>query len=96
MPALRNHRLQCGHRKIIQTAADDFFPRQTQEPAGADTGLPVTTLVVREENGRGRVKYDRAEEGLELLRTIFREPASGMWKRGRNDFLVCPVDPAEN
>jgi hypothetical protein len=28
-PAFRDYRLEAGLRKIIQTAADDFFPRDT-------------------------------------------------------------------
>ena len=76
-PALRNHRLEAGLRKIIQTAADDLFPRKTQELAGADTGLPVTAIVVGEQNGRGRMEYDRPEQQLEFLRAVFQR-ASGL------------------
>ena len=81
-PAFGNHRLEAGLRKIIQTAADDLFPRETQELAGADTGLPVVAIVVRDQNGDGRLEDDRPEQQLEFLRTIFREPSDGLWLRG--------------
>src|SRR5579863_2543120 len=81
-PALRNHRLRAGRRKIIQTAADDLFARETQEPAGADTGILVVTVVVREENGRGRMEDHSPKQQLEFLRAVFREPSGGLRLRG--------------
>jgi hypothetical protein len=41
-------------------AADDAFAWKTQEPAGADTGLLVMTIVVGNQNGCGRVEYNRS------------------------------------
>jgi len=72
------------HREeiIVQTPADNFFPMETQKPPGADTGLPVAPIIVRQKNGYGRMKYDRPEHQLQFSRAVFREPAGGFWLRG--------------
>ena len=95
-PAFRNQRLETGLGKIIQTAADDLFPRETQEFARADTGVPVLAIVVRDQDGRGRMENDRPEQQLEFFRAVFRQPAGGSWLRGRgvqSAFLLSAVDP---
>jgi hypothetical protein len=89
-PAFRNHRLKVGLRKIIQASADDLFPRQTQELAGADTGLEVAALIVREQNRCGRMEYDRSEQQLEFLRPVFDEPTVCLWLRGHYAFSFFP------
>ena len=77
LPALRNQGLYRRHCKIIQPAADDFFARKAQELAGAETGLLVIAIVVRDKNGRGRMEDNRTEQGFEFLRAVFREPTGG-------------------
>src|SRR6202035_17345 len=83
------------HHKIIQPAANDLFSRHAEELGGAGTGLPVLAIIIRKQDGRGRMKYDRAEQPLEFFRAVFREPADGVWLRGRGVQSVspCPVDP---
>ena len=94
LPALRNHRLEAGLRKIIQTAADDLFARKTQELAGADTGLPVMAIVVGDQNGRGRMEYDRPEQQLRVPSDRFpRANWQPVAERPLLFFLLCPVDP---
>ena len=74
LPAFRNHRLEAGLRKIVQTAADDLFPWEAQELAGADTGFAVMAIVVCDQNRHGRLEDDRPEQKLEFLRTVLHQP----------------------
>ena len=85
--------LKLGLREIVQTAADDFFARQTQQLAGADAGLAVAAIVIGEQNGRGGMEDDRPEQQLQFLRTVFRKPAVALRLRGRggqNHFSFAP------
>ena len=93
LPALRNYRLEAGLCKIIETAADNLFPRETQELAGADTGLQVTAIVVGEQNRFGGMKHERPEKQLEFPRAVFREPTISLWLRGHYAFLLRTDDP---
>ena len=77
-PALRNLRLEAGLRKVIQAAADDLFPRKPEQLAGAGAGVPVIAVVVRDQNGRGRMIHDRPEQQLEFFRTVFHKPTGGL------------------
>ena len=90
-PAFRNHRLDAGICEIIKTAANDLFPRETQELARADIGLQVVAIVVGEQNGRGRMVYNRPEQQIEFFRAVFREPAGHLWPRGHNALLLRPA-----
>src|SRR5580692_8337298 len=81
-PAFRNDRLEAGLHKIVNSATDDRLPRYTQEVSGADAGVPILAIVVREQNGGGRMEYDRLEQQLQLLRTVFEEPAWSFGVRG--------------
>ena len=76
-PEFRNLRLEAGLGKIIQAAADDLFPREAQELAGADAGVPGIAVVVRDQNGRGRMKDNRPEQELQFFRTVLQQPAGG-------------------
>jgi len=61
----------------IQTAADEFFTRQTQQFAGADANLLVAAIVIGNEDGRGGMEYYSAEQQLKFFGSVFREPADG-------------------
>src|SRR5258708_497891 len=89
-PDFRDHRLETGLCKIIQTLADDLFPWKTQKPAGAGTGIPIPALIVRDQDGCGRMVYDRPKQQLEFFGTILREPAGGLRQRGHCALLLSP------
>ncbi len=74
LPTLRNHRLYIGRCKIIQTVADDLFPRQTQELAGPGAGIPIVTIIVSDQDGGGRLKYDGAEQQLKFFGAVLEQP----------------------
>ncbi len=75
-PALRDDRPDFRNRKIVQTAADDFFTRQTQQLAGADASLPITAIIIRNEDGRGGMENYGAEQQLKFFWSVFREPTN--------------------
>jgi hypothetical protein len=38
----------------------------------------VVPIVVREQNGRGRMEYNGSEQPLEFFRAVLREPVGGL------------------
>jgi hypothetical protein len=72
-----------------------FSRGEAQEPAGAYAGLAFVAVVVREQNGYGRMEHNRAEQQFEFFRSVFREPVGG-WGLGgygsHDAILDCLVD----
>ena len=49
VPQGRNSRFEGGHDQFIQTAPDDFFPRESEQLTSAETGLAANALVIQNE-----------------------------------------------
>src|SRR5271155_4417102 len=77
-PQLRNLGLEAGRSEVVHPAADDLIPRKSQQLAGAGAGIPISAIVVRDQDGRRRMVDDGAEQQLEFPRTVFFEPAGGL------------------
>ncbi len=66
--------LYLGRCEIIQAVADDLFPRQTQEFAGAGTSIPILAIIVSDQDRGGRLKYDCAEQQLKFFGAVLEQP----------------------
>src|SRR5689334_16195479 len=77
MPALGEHGPEAWFREIVETAADNVFPRQPEQPAGADAGIVVSAIVIRDQDRRERMEHHRAEQPLEFPGTMLLEPTRG-------------------
>ena len=78
LPQFGNLRFEAGLDEVIQTASNDLFPRKSEQLSGAGTGVAVMTVVVGDQDGRGRMVDDRPEQQFQFLRTVFRKPAGGL------------------
>ena len=76
-PKLRNLRLEAGLCKVIDRAADDLLPRNSQELAHAGAGVPGIAIVVGDEDGYGRVIDNRPEEKLKFSWAVLHQPEGG-------------------
>jgi hypothetical protein len=76
-PELRNVRLRAWLCEVADRAADDLFPRQPEELADADAGVPGIAIVVGDEDGCGRVIENRPEQDLEFSWAVLHQPAGG-------------------
>jgi hypothetical protein len=56
--------------KIIQALPDDLFARQTQQLAGSRTGIAILTIVIRDQDWSGRLKYDCPEQQLKFFGAV--------------------------
>jgi hypothetical protein len=83
LPAFRDHGLNGRRGEIIQAAANNLFPGKTQQLACANTGLPVIAVIVRYQDGRGRMEDDGAEKLLQRFWAMFFEPKSRIVLRRR-------------
>src|ERR1035437_5591980 len=76
-PKLRNLRLEAGLCEVVDRAADDLLPRNSQEFAHAGAGVPGIAIVVGNEDRYGGVKDNRPEEELKFSWAVFHQPEGG-------------------
>ena len=66
-PELLNLRPEAGLCKVVKSAADEFVSWKPEQPARAATGVPISAVVVRDEDGFGRRVDNRPEQQFKLF-----------------------------
>src|SRR5690348_12307109 len=61
LPHFGNLRFGTGFRELIQTTPNDLFPWNTEQLSSARTSIAVITVVIGDQDGRGRIVDDRPQ-----------------------------------
>ncbi|MGB0063956.1 MAG: hypothetical protein WBP85_05870, partial [Terracidiphilus sp.] len=69
-PELINLRPECGFHEVVNSASNDFVSWKSEQLARAATGVPIVAVVVRDEDGLGRLEDKRLEQQFKLSWTV--------------------------
>lgn len=78
LPELLNLRPEAGFCKVVNSAADDSVPWKPEQLATA-TGVPIIPIIVRDEDGFGRLVDKRPEQQSKLFQAAIQQPLAVRW-----------------
>jgi hypothetical protein len=78
LPAFLDDGGEGRSQEIVEAPTDDVFAPETEKVTCANARLLIVPIVIGDEDRRGRVEDDCAEEGLEFAESVFGQP----WRKG--------------
>jgi hypothetical protein len=70
VPELLNMRPEARFCKIVNSTADDSASWKTEKLGCTATCIPIIAVIVRDEDGFGRLIDNRPEQQLKLLQAV--------------------------